>query len=742
MANTFRLFSIKRAQNALKTLATVLAPKAKEPEIIVSPKPMIDNGQNLSSISKKVYRYQVDLTIQNWRSAIAAALNPGSHNRILLHQLYYEALYDNHLRGQIKTMVVKVVGSPFAVLDATGKINQELTQLFKRPWFEKFLTEVVMTTFWGHSLIELGQQDFENLKLKLWEFSDCALVPRELVWPVDGKIALTQNSPGQINFRDYPFNKYLIETGDPLNIGDLQYLIPDVIWKRYARNDSARRSEKFGMPITIFATNETREPELQARAKMAENLGVNGWAVINKENDEMNLLDTKGTGDGHKIYFDIINLCNEEISKGIVGGTMTNSDGSSRSQAEVHERILSEWVEAEMRKTQNAVNFLLIPKLIAFGYPLDGCQFVFNTFLQEIMNPGASALMEAQPVAPAVPHKPGQKPPIPLASPKGAIENFTKPSVVPTAEGKAGLTIAGHITAMRVITAEIDRLPDMPEPDPDFSPEKYTAVFEQHLTKVYDAADEAKNAPLLFYQKQRDFIVGLARLTGSRLSKVFTDTFTKAEGTHFQADAPSDYLELVQSNLYTFSSAKSVSELITLRDLLYKEDGSVRPFSDFRTKAFAVSKEWNETWLEAEYNQVFTSAQMASIWKDIERTAKLYPFLRYNAVIDKNTTKLCQSLNGITRRFDDAFWNTYYPPNHWNCRAGVTKFMETQTEPTPDDTVKRLTEKHSIEPYFALNVGKTGRTVSDLHPYFVASDAATGKAFVNGVAQSARHSKS
>lgn len=41
----------------------------------------------------------------------------------------------------------------------------------------------------------------------------------------------------------------------------------------------------------------------------------------------------------------------------------------------------------------------------------------------------------------------------------------------------------------------------------------------------------------------------------------------------------------------------------------------------------------------------------------------------YSAILDENTTEICTALDGFTAPAADDVWNTYAPPNHYNCRS-------------------------------------------------------------------------
>lgn len=77
--------------------------------------------------------------------------------------------------------------------------------------------------------------------------------------------------------------------------------------------------------------------------------------------------------------------------------------------------------------------------------------------------------------------------------------------------------------------------------------------------------------------------------------------------------------------------------------------------------------------------------------------------MRYDAVMDDLVRDDHAALNGIIRKVDDNFWSTYYPPNGWNCRCGVSQLME--SEVTPGD-LKKPVPSQKLDPIWQKNTGR------------------------------------
>ena len=81
---------------------------------------------------------------------------------------------------------------------------------------------------------------------------------------------------------------------------------------------------------------------------------------------------------GFKVFKEFAEFANKELSKLILGQTMTSENGSSRSQAEVHERILKNFITSIKMWLTSEIQNKVIPALVFHGIIPDGLEFRFD----------------------------------------------------------------------------------------------------------------------------------------------------------------------------------------------------------------------------------------------------------------------------------------------------------------------------------------------------------------------------
>lgn len=82
--------------------------------------------------------------------------------------------------------------------------------------------------------------------------------------------------------------------------------------------------------------------------------------------------------------------------------------------------------------------------------------------------------------------------------------------------------------------------------------------------------------------------------------------------------------------------------------------------------------------LETVYRTNVQSAYHAGRYSQMMRASETMPWWRYVAVDDSSTRPSHKALNGLVRRYDDPFWDDFYPPNGFRCRCTVQALSDRQ----------------------------------------------------------------
>ena len=85
-----------------------------------------------------------------------------------------------------------------------------------------------------------------------------------------------------------------------------------------------------------------------------------------------------GKGDAYNVYDKRIDRANSELSKLIIGQTMTIEDGSSLSQSETHLEVFENLVKSDRDMLRDIVNNQLLPRMVKHGFPVKGLRFEWD----------------------------------------------------------------------------------------------------------------------------------------------------------------------------------------------------------------------------------------------------------------------------------------------------------------------------------------------------------------------------
>lgn len=314
--------------------------------------------------------------VARWRRAWAIALNIDNPKRGALYSIYTDTLVDLHLTGCFIQRYHKTLLKAFVIVDKNGKENNEALKIFKSKWFHHFLLRALESIGWGHSLIQLG--DVFTDANGVMKFSDVELVPREHVCPEYGVLLRDRSdSPDQgISYREGAVSDWCVEVGDSHDLGLLLKCAPQAIAKKNMTTYWDVFGEIFGMPMRVGTTTSQNPADRKQIEVMLEEMGAAGWALF-PEGTTIEIKESS-RGDAYNVYDRRIDRANSEMSKGVLGQTMTIDNGSSQSQSETHLEVFENICAADARLIEYVVNDDLIPKMIRLGFPLAGLTFKWD----------------------------------------------------------------------------------------------------------------------------------------------------------------------------------------------------------------------------------------------------------------------------------------------------------------------------------------------------------------------------
>lgn len=301
--------------------------------------------------------FNFQMGIDTLDNAIRQAEDIEHPSRIELYNVY-KNLKDLHVKSQIRTAIFKVVSQPWVIVDESGEVNGELTDLFKKKWFTQLNEHIISTEFWGHTLI------YFNTNVETGEIKESKVFPRIHVNPEKNSILPDLGNPElMFNYLEVEeFKDLFIEVKDTETLGLLKDIARYSILKGYAINDWARSSEKWGDPHVILKSASQSDEEDDRKEGFLKGFGNNGYAIVDKD-DEIELLERGSAGSSHSIFLDLIKMNNDENSLGINGQTATSHEKSFVGAAEVQERILNDYTLARLRDLMYFHNETTLPFL-------------------------------------------------------------------------------------------------------------------------------------------------------------------------------------------------------------------------------------------------------------------------------------------------------------------------------------------------------------------------------------------
>lgn len=602
--------------------------------------------------------------MQTWRQGLESADDPENPRWVGLQDLYEYLSADGHLESQIALRKGAVLGKRFFVRDSgTGKEDKDKTKMLQKAWFFNLMGDLLDSIPRGYTVVQFPDpkvvKDYSLNPL----VSPYLEVPRRNFIPQMNAVLFEATGDKGVFITDPAFKGTFVCMKNQRKFGLMNYIVPDLIFKKNARIAWAEFGDRFGIPLVTINTNKTDKKDLDRIETMAKLMGKAGRAIL-PDGSKMEIIDTAAKGDPFKIYQEQINLGNDEISKLFVGGTMISQDGSSRSQSEVHEKQLEKLTAMDFTNLEFVINDQLFPILLAGGFgisPKD--EFAFdrsqNLTLKEHWDIVSGILergyeLEDQWIMETfnVPVT-GRKQPV--------TANFNKPSEAPKA-ALEGVSFPEYRTIQCCLPK--DQFKAAGDRDSAFR-KLMDGLQEQLLQNVFEGKDSFNE------QVQKSIAVG------SEYREALFDGWGQRRMEIAYGATDHRALALMEQNIFTFTTLREKASVLELnRLLLDKEGNKLREFNDFKKQALPHLQNMNLNWLKTEYDFAVAAGQNGSTYHQfLSEADTVTRLVQYLTVGDARVREKHRLLNGKVFSIDDPEARKLWPPNDWNCRCEMIQFL-------------------------------------------------------------------
>lgn len=250
------------------------------------------------------------------------------------------------------------------------RIAEAVRELIEQPEFiDDYMTDLLDALGKGYSIVET-----------VWDRSGKEWFPARYEWRDQRHFVIDQRDGRTLRFKEagriegvdlppYQFSVHRpkLKSGLPIKAGLARLAAWAFLYKSYTLKDWMAFLEIYGMPLRVGrygtgASLDDRRVMLQA----LRDISSDAAAMIPKEMD-IEFIEAKG-GTGNAVFSAKAEYLDRQVSKGVLGQTMTTDDGASLSQATIHENVRHDIARADARQTEITVNRDLIRPFVDLNF--------------------------------------------------------------------------------------------------------------------------------------------------------------------------------------------------------------------------------------------------------------------------------------------------------------------------------------------------------------------------------------
>jgi phage gp29-like protein len=251
------------------------------------------------------------------------------------------------------------------------ELAEAVRNLTRKPEFGPMIDDALDGLGKGYSVNEI-----------IWDRSTSTWIPKQYIWrdPRFFKFDLENGRElrlldEQDNYQGIPLAPYKfithipkLKSGLPIRGGLARLVAVAYMCKAYTLTDWLAFAEVFGMPLRVgrYGTNATQD-DIRTLINAVANIGTDAAAVI-PDSMRIDFESSATASGGDKLFQNLAEWLDRQISKAVLGQTMTSDDGSSQAQAKVHDDVRTDILIADAKQLENTLNRDLIKPFIDLNF--------------------------------------------------------------------------------------------------------------------------------------------------------------------------------------------------------------------------------------------------------------------------------------------------------------------------------------------------------------------------------------
>ena len=301
-----------------------------------------------------------------YMNSVKAAKGIDYSNRVRLYDMYESAMLDLHLSGVIAKRMRGVTKMPIE-FQRDGRPDDAINAQLRSPWFKQLRRDIVMSEFWGFTLVQFYLDADGNIRYDL--------INRKHYDPVHRKLLKYQGAIDGIPIEEFPD---MLFVGKERDLGIYAELLPAVLYKRGDMSDWARFCNIFGMPIREY-TYDAGDEEARLRLLAdARRQGANAVYIHPKES-QLKLVEAANKTGSSELYKTFAEYWDSKMSIRVLGNTLTTDAKETGTQAlgKVHKEEEDEMAADDRDFILDVLNYDMRPVFASLGFNVEGGEFVY-----------------------------------------------------------------------------------------------------------------------------------------------------------------------------------------------------------------------------------------------------------------------------------------------------------------------------------------------------------------------------